>query len=576
MTRRIGIDFGTSTTVFAYKDYDNKNFSNSLPKLLELGGKVMFPSIIFEPSADSKRIYGFDAEEESRIADGTLYTNFKMDLMSEAKHDKTCELILGYLKYLRDIYVEECSRIGIADMEETWLSYPAAWPEQIQKEMQKMAQEAGFVNVHVQDEPTAAINSVLFQCKEQLQNSHLITIGKPVNILMIDMGAGTTDLVVCRFSLGDKNPVERILSWPPADSIDYFGGREIDDRLTEYCISYCEKHNYFQRDFRKMGKRMSRNIKKWKEGEFFRALQTNRTPPVPEIVESNVPDVLEKNDFQIVDRKSFETVLGSLLETFSRIVSGCATELKKQQNGFDLFEETDFVILTGGNSSWYFIDEYLLGKRKTVIENIGFKKLQMQPERLLRMGKPQQTVAYGLTLNEAFLKNISEQFKTASSEIYIIGNVSSLPDIGKEQKTDLSAKHPKSNTASSSKKNKVKSTQNTDELYYKELKDLEPVAYLINDVSDAISHLGGPKVNTFASRKAALGIGSIFTSKEKKLHYEKARHLKAIEGQMSNINKTLALKQNSVEERKNVLNMLQNELLEEAIKLKSDLNNEGR
>lgn len=235
MTRRIGIDFGTSTTIFAYKDYDKKgNTSNHAPKLLELGGRVTFPTIVFEPEGGAERVYGFDAEEESRIADGILYTNFKMDLMSEERHDKACELIMGYFRYLRDIYKEDCNRIGIADEEETWLSYPAAWPDHIQREMQKMVQEAGFVNVQILDEPTAAINSVLYQYKDQLWDNQLLSMGEAANVLMIDMGAGTTDLVVCRFILGDQKPVERLLSWPPADSEDYFGGREIDGRLTEH------------------------------------------------------------------------------------------------------------------------------------------------------------------------------------------------------------------------------------------------------------------------------------------------------------------------------------------------------
>lgn len=213
IVRRIGIDFGTSTTVFAYKDYDKRgNTSSSAPKLLELSGRVMFPSIVFEPDGGTERVYGFDTEEESRIAEGTLYANFKMDLMSQDRHDKACELIIGFFKYLRSIYKEDCTRIGIADEEETWLSYPAAWPENIQVEMIKMAQEAGFVNVHILDEPSAAINSVLYQYKDQLQDNKLLTMGEPANVLMIDMGAGTTDLVVCRFIPGDKEPIERLLS----------------------------------------------------------------------------------------------------------------------------------------------------------------------------------------------------------------------------------------------------------------------------------------------------------------------------------------------------------------------------
>lgn len=621
LIRRIGIDFGTSTTVFAYKDYDKKgNTSNSVPKLLELGGRVMFPSIVFEPEGGGTLVYGFDAEEESRIAAGTLYTNFKMDLMSADNHDKACELIVGFLKYLRNIYKEECNRIGVADEEETWLSYPAAWPDQIQLEMQKMAAEAGFVNIHTMDEPTAAINSVLYQYKEQLQNNNLLTIGEATDVLLIDMGAGTTDLVVCRFIPGDKKPVRVLLSWPPADSGDYFGGREMDDRLTEYCIGYCEAHNYYNRDFGRMKNRISRNIKKWKEGECSRALQTGRKPPVPEIVENNVPDVAERNDFEIVDRQSFENILGNLLEVFPKIIIDCSEELKKHGDGFDLFAQTDLVILTGGNSAWYFIDEYLLGRRETKIRNIGFSRLQNQPERMLRMGKPQQTVAYGLTLNEKVINDIVENFKTKDLAA------------GKQAKgiqpKEIQAKVlDKVNTGKAIWPLKNKS----DEIYYKKLKDLGAVACLINEAviasgdstkvlsaspmanaiysaeeGKSISDIGATldiKIEktqsgklastvTMASSAAVAGAAVLFSPvailgiggglaiskviNNKQMYETKARLLGETNKQLAVIKQIRDFEKDAVEERKKLIGALEKGLEQVAIELQSDLDKKGK
>lgn len=622
LVRRIGIDFGTSTTVFAYKDYDKKgNTSNRAPKLLELGGRVMFPSIVFEPEGGMDRVYGFDAEEESRIAEGMLYANFKMDIMSEDRHDKACELIIGFFKYLRNIYKEECNRIGFADEEETWLSYPAAWPEQIQLEMEHIAREAGFVNIHVLDEPTVAIHSVLYQCRDQFRDSQLLVTGEKANVLIIDMGAGTTDLVVCRFVLGEKKPAERLLSWPPAASDDYFGGREMDDILTEYCICYCEKHNFFKRNFRLMKNKMSRNIKKWKEGEFSRALQTERKPPVPEIVESNVPDIAEQKDFKIVDRKSFEDVLEGLLETFPKMIKDCAEELRSREDGFDLFGETDLVILTGGNSSWYFIDEYLLGRREAESGSIEFARLKNQPGRLLRMGKPQQTVAYGLTLNERVLKNISEEFKTKNHEI------------GRQIKEIQNKAFHKVNE----KKVQLGVKKKRNELYYKKLKDLESVVQLVNEAVAATGDstkvlcdspmanaiylagkgtsilgtgltigattvlgttglslggiasaataagglIGGAAVaGTFilAAPIAVLGVGGgLVASKaqKKQLHDEKERLLEEINRQIENVKRIRELEKNVVDERKKLMEMLETGLMEAAEELQSDLN-EGK
>lgn len=581
LVRRIGIDFGTSTTVFAYKDYDKKgNASNDVPKLLELGGRVMFPTIVFEPENGDARVYGFDAEEESRITEGTLYTNFKMDLVSEEKKKKACELIGGYLHYLRNIYKEECSRIGSPDEEEVWLSYPAAWSEEVQMDMRQLAEKAGFCNVHVQDEPTAAINSVLFQCKEQIREYRLFEAGETKNVLMIDMGAGTTDLVVCRFALGEKKPVERLFSWPPMESGDYFGGREIDDILTEYCICYCENHNYFSRNFRKLKSRISRNIKKWKEGEFSRALQTKRKAPVPEIIESNVPDADERKDFRIVDRESFERELQDLLGTFLKIIEDCARELKNREDGFDLFAETDLVVLTGGNSAWYFIDEYLFGLRKG---SSGFAKLKEQPGRLLRMGQPQQTVAYGLTLNEKMLLTVSETLKLQGV---------------------LEKKKQKETT-----------------IVYQKLKDLEPVVQLVNEAAAAIGDetlriedspvanavylagrgagiagvvgtagavtsavamsgtlLGGAALaGTFAlaAPAAILGIGGTVLAgkvKKKQLKGEKERLLAEVRKHKQQIQKKREEESEAAEERKKLLDALYAGLEQTETELVNDLN----
>ena len=68
--------------------------------------------------------------------------------------------------------------------------------------MLESASKAGFPNVVGMDEAQAAIGAVIVQNAEYFVKSGLLKKGVPVNILMIDMGAGTTDLVLCSYTHG--------------------------------------------------------------------------------------------------------------------------------------------------------------------------------------------------------------------------------------------------------------------------------------------------------------------------------------------------------------------------------------
>ena len=173
--RQIGIDFGTSTTVLRFKDYENGSDlkPNQPPEQLVYENKPTIPTIIFE-TEDGELLFGEEAEHYS--GDGKLHTNFKMNLMSEDKeiYNKTTFLILEFLKYLREIYSDQLPTYGKFDEEYTYISYPAKWPEDIRETMIRLADLAGFKNVNGVDEPTAAINSVIYQYGEKLEENEVM------------------------------------------------------------------------------------------------------------------------------------------------------------------------------------------------------------------------------------------------------------------------------------------------------------------------------------------------------------------------------------------------------------------
>lgn len=84
ITRQIGIDFGTSTTVMRYKDYEkNKEVKVDLPpdQILH-NGNPMIHTLIFE-TEDGSFIVGKEAEYHS--GRGTLHTNLQWILCQKIK-----------------------------------------------------------------------------------------------------------------------------------------------------------------------------------------------------------------------------------------------------------------------------------------------------------------------------------------------------------------------------------------------------------------------------------------------------------------------------------------------------------
>ncbi|MCL2513903.1 MAG: Hsp70 family protein, partial [Oscillospiraceae bacterium] len=94
-------------------------------------------------------------------------------------------------------------------------------------------------------------------------------------------------------------------------------------------------------------------------------------------------------EFPELSRDVFEDMFQDYLCRFTGMINDCFDDA-----GFDK-SKLDYVILTGGHSQWYFAEEILTGKQ-TKFGRVGLDKIASDKSRVIRLSKPQETVALGL------------------------------------------------------------------------------------------------------------------------------------------------------------------------------------
>lgn len=394
--RIIGIDFGTSTSVIRIKRYeDGKPVGEKLEtkEVIFSGIGSTVPTLIQKKDDDESIVYyGYEAQQKRKKT--TTYHSFKVDLESSDPEKRALarKLTEEFFCYLAKIYKAQ-SMDGYlgepGDKECTIVSYPVKWSEETRQFMIEVARKAGFLDVTGMDEAQAAIRAVTVMSEDHLQKNCLLVNGKPSNILLIDMGAGTTDLVLCRYTPGAEAKAEILNTWPKDGEI-LFGGREVDSLLQGYFRNMMDEDSA-NLVFRRVG---LDKFKTWKENTVSPALERNDSvtdfDPLDNQIEDNDIDMEE----YCLDRASFEKCLEVYLKQLPKLINGCIdnSEIKAS--------DVDLVIVTGGHSQWYFIQEMLAGKMPQY-GKLELMKIMADPSRIISVARPQEAVALGIVYSIA-------------------------------------------------------------------------------------------------------------------------------------------------------------------------------
>ena len=389
--RIIGIDFGTSTSVIRVKRYENGGPIGEALETKEVmfgGSGATVPTLIMKKDDEpSVAYYGYEAQQKKRKF--TNYSSFKVDLESAnaEKRAQARKLTEEFLAFMGKQYRAQSDggHLGNADdKERTIISYPVKWSEETKQFMIAAAKKAGFPNVTGMDEAQAAIQAVTVMSTGYLKQHGLLQNGVASNILLIDMGAGTTDLVLCQYTPGSAKAAKILNTWPKSGKI-LFGGKEIDALLKNFFWDKLDEADA-QMVFKRIG---TDKFKAWKEESVSPALYNNDSVCDFEVLDQCV-DMMEIDmDEYCLNRAEFEKCLENYLKQLPELINGCIS------NSGIKGSDVDLVIVTGGHSQWYFVRDMLAGKMPQ-FGAVALPKIKENPSRIIPITRPQETVALGL------------------------------------------------------------------------------------------------------------------------------------------------------------------------------------
>jgi actin-like ATPase involved in cell morphogenesis len=210
---RLGIDFGTSTTVGVLRRPDG----DVRPLLID--GSPLLPSAVYA-SADGRLLVGRDAVHAARMDPGRLEPSPKRRI-AEGRvllGDRELEAVALVAAVLGRVG-EEATRVGGAPPTGVTLTHPASWGSTRRGLLVEAARRAGLPPPRLVPEPVAAASYFT----EVLR--HAIPAGSAV--VVYDFGAGTFDAsAVIRGAVGFETAV--------VDGLEDAGGLDLDAAIVEH------------------------------------------------------------------------------------------------------------------------------------------------------------------------------------------------------------------------------------------------------------------------------------------------------------------------------------------------------
>lgn len=216
----LGIDLGTTYSVAAYMDEENK------PQIVENNeGNRMTPSVVLFDT-DNSIVVGDVAKESAAIRPEDVVAEIKNKMGEKVVvkktggKDYTPEMISSFI--LRKI-VKDAEQFLGEKVEEVVITVPAYFSDAQRKATEDAAALAGVKTLGIINEPTAA--ALCFVNQNNIENQ---------KVLVYDLGGGTFDVTI--LNVKENNQVE-VMS---TAGLSKAGGRFFDLEIVDYICEYME------------------------------------------------------------------------------------------------------------------------------------------------------------------------------------------------------------------------------------------------------------------------------------------------------------------------------------------------
>lgn len=442
----VGIDFGTSTTVVRYRQAS----SNEIHEIKGEDGKNVIPSFMLRCD-DGTYLYGNEAlTRYHEGGEGEPIENFKLGLIRDESKKKSEGYILEFMGYVHELFAKQTTGYDVHNMD-IYVSCPAKWDDVLVSDMKKIIYEAGFIgNIKVKMEPEAAVANSLHTHLRDLKRTGILKENRPLRVLMLDMGAGTSDISIFTLKIADKGKpiIEDLRNYPTAGNPNLCGGSEVDKLLSDYVTQYVKKcagenQDLFFDDLFRLC-----DAKQWKEANVSRGLKRNETIKMPSSILRPLGKSLPSlKDFSM-NRKDFEKITIKHWENLYDMISSAVLSYKEEFNIGA--EDIDLLLLTGGHSNWYTVQNMFNGegisgyigvgdykKGDATIKALNFKELKQIGEswRMFPDALPSESVARGLCVIDEMIEVTSTATNNVWARIAINGISSDTIEIVRRGET---------------------------------------------------------------------------------------------------------------------------------------------
>lgn len=453
----VGIDFGTSTTVVRWRKED----SDEIHVIKDSNGHTVIDSAIFKPEDSDEWIFGRQATRQENRK-GELVRNFKMDLISSDPDENSgAEVhVRRFMEYVYHLFVKDT--VGVSyDSMDVYISYPVKWSTEKKTLMKRIISDAGFGAcsgsvITGQTEPEAAAIELMRIHMSHLVSTGTIKVNVPLNVMMLDMGAGTSDLFLFQIMLKPNGeiiiPEDKVTQYPVSEQPYNCGGREIDKTISNEILDYLSRGMKRPTNERWFSAKMAKD---WKDQVLSDTLKmkVNGTCRAADAPSSIIPIIEQSEDLGLWDktvgeyrmsRSKFEAMTENHWDNLYRLIRNGMAKFKHDCHIGA--EDIDFVFLTGGHSQWYCVPNLFNGEgiNGTIAVNseesdsLTFTKIINDPWRILQGMNPQETVANGLcwpdwvhipnkAKNNVWVRFSANELRTEYKQIINIGD--SLPQI---------------------------------------------------------------------------------------------------------------------------------------------------